>query len=215
MKKETALLGFYAALAAFIAAAGYGVVQILQVMGSVHYPLDAILIYSFSMAIALPFLLTILALHYIVPEDRKFWSHAALLFALMYAIYVVLMYTVQLATVIPLSMLDPKENILTVTPHSFFWTLDALGYICMGLSTLFAAFLFKKDGAQRWLRRFLIANAMMIPFIGFAYFYPHFSTWVLVLGAPWLITAPGSILLLANFFRKTWIAKFYNGDLKP
>ncbi|WP_295711429.1 hypothetical protein [Mucilaginibacter sp.] len=86
MKKETALLGFYAALAAFIAAAGYGVVQILQIIGVV--------------------------------------------------------------------------------------------------------------------RIFLIANALMIPFIGFAYFYPHFSTWVLLLGAPWLITAPGSILLLANFFWK-------------
>lgn len=207
MKKETALLGFYAALTAFIAVAGYGVVQILQVTGVVAYPLDAILIYSFSLAIAPPFLLAMLALHHIVPEERKFWSHAALLFALMYAVYVVLMYTVQLVTVIPLSLRDPKENILTVTPHSFFWTLDALGYICMSLSTLFAAFLFKKDGAQKWLRRFLLANGLMIPLIGFAYFYPHFSTWVLVIGSPWLITAPGSVLLLAIFFRKTCITK--------
>jgi hypothetical protein len=117
------------------------------------------------------------------------------------------MYTVQLVTVIPLSLRDPKENILTVTPHSFFWTLDALGYICMGLSTLFAAFLFKKDETQKWLRRFLLANGLMIPLIGFAYFYPHFSTWVLLVGSPWLITAPGSMLLLAIFFRKTCMTK--------
>jgi len=203
MKKDVARAGFYASAIAFVAAVGYGVTQVLQVMGVTAYPLDAILIYSFSLAIAPPFLVAMLALHHIVPGERKFRSHAALLFALMYTIYVVLMYSVQLATVIPLSLHDPATNILTVTPHSFFWTLDALGYISMGLSTLFAAFVFKKDGAQKLLRRFLIANGMMIPFISFAYFYPNFSTWVLFIGAPWIITAPGSIFLLAIFFRKS------------
>jgi hypothetical protein len=197
MKKDIALIGFYAAITAFLAAVGYGVVQILQVIGVIVYPL----------AIAPPFLLAILALHQMVPDDRKFWSQAALLFALMYTVYVVLMYTVQLATVIPLSLRDPAKNILTVTPHSFFWTLDALGYICMGLSTLFAAFIFKKDGPQKWLRRFLITNGLVIPLIGFAYFYPHFSTWVLFIGSPWIITAPGSVLLLAAFFRRSYITE--------
>lgn len=201
MKKNIAIIGFYAAMAAFLAMVGYGIVQILQVAGVTAYPLDDILIYGFSLAIAPPFLIAILALHHIVPGDRRFWSHGALVFALLYTVYVVLMYTVQLATVIPASLRDPAKNILTVTPHSFFWTLDALGYICMSLSTLFAAFVFKKDKAQKWLRRFLIANGLVIPLIGFAYFYPHFSNWVLFIGAPWLFTAPGSVLLLAIFFR--------------
>ncbi|WDF79897.1 hypothetical protein PQ469_07745 [Mucilaginibacter sp. KACC 22773] len=201
MKKDIATIGLYGAIVAFIAMVGYGIVQILQVAGVTGYPLDDILIYGFSLAIAPPFLIAILALHHIVPGDRRFWSHAALLFALLYTVYVVLIYSVQLATVIPLSLRDASVSILRVTPHSFFWTLDALGYICMGLSTLFAAFVFKKDGAQKWLRRFMIANGLVIPLIGFAYFYPHFSTWVLFIGAPWLVTAPGSVLLLAIFFR--------------
>lgn len=201
MKKDIAIIGFYAAMAAFLAIVGYGIVQILQVAGVTGYPLDDILIYGFSVAIAPPFLIAILALHHIVPDNRRFWSHAALLFALLYTVYVVLMYSVQLVTVLPLSLRNTSVNILRVTPHSFFWTLDALGYICMSLSTLFAAFVFKKDGAQKWLRRFLMANGLVIPLIGFAYFYPHFSTWVLFIGAPWLVTAPGSVLLLAIFFR--------------
>ncbi|QEM02567.1 hypothetical protein DIU31_003185 [Mucilaginibacter rubeus] len=207
MKNNIAIVGFYAAMAAFLAMVGYGIVQILQVAGVTGYPLDDILIYGFSLAIAPPFLIAILALHHIVPGDRKFWSHAALLFALLYTVYVVMMYSVQLATVIPVSLHNPSVNILTVTPHSFFWTLDALGYICMSLSTLFAAFVFKRDGAQKSLRRFLIANGLMIPLISFAYFYPHFSTWVLFIGTPWLVTAPGSVLLLAAFFRRSYLTE--------
>ncbi|MGZ3874198.1 MAG: hypothetical protein ACXVJD_14845 [Mucilaginibacter sp.] len=202
MKKTVAKVGFYSMAAAFIAAAGFGVVQIMQVLGVLTYPLDLILIFGFSLAIAAPFLLGILALHYTVQEDHKFWSHAALLFAVLYTVYVVLMYAVQLATVIPMSMKDQSLNILTVTPHSFFWTIDALGYICMGTSTLFAAFVFNKNASERWLRRFLLANAFVVPLIAFAYFYPHFSNTVLFVGSPWIITAPGSMLLMAFYFRR-------------
>lgn len=202
MKRQAALAGFYFALAAFLATAGYGIVQIMQVAGWLTYPLADRLIYGFSLAIAPPFLLSILAYHYIIPEERRFWSHAALLFALLYTVFVVLMYGVQLATVIPASLHNRQQTVLTVTPHSFFWTVDALGYICMGISTFLAAFALKKQAGTLWLRRLLLANGWVVPLIGVAYFYPHFNTGVLLIGAPWLITAPGSMLLLARFFKR-------------
>lgn len=202
MKKQIALTGLYCALAAFLATLGFGTVQVLQVAGFVNYPLDVRLIYGFSLAIAPPFLLAMLAFHQLIPEERRFWSQAALLFTLLYAVYVILMYSVQLATVIPASLRDPRETLLTVKPHSFFWTLDALGYICLGIATFLAAFALKKGRATLWLRRFLLANGYILPLICTAYFYQHFSTWVLFLGAPWLITAPGSMLLLALFFKR-------------
>lgn len=120
MNKTTAKLGFSCALLAFMAAAGYAVAQILQVLGLVVYPLDAILIYGFSLGIALPFLLAILALHYTVPNEKQIWTHAALLFAVMYATYITLMYVVQLAVVIPQSLHGVSNTLLTVTPSSFF-----------------------------------------------------------------------------------------------
>ncbi|HTR28912.1 MAG TPA: hypothetical protein VMH27_06565 [Puia sp.] len=202
MKKNVAFAGYYFALAALIATVGYGVVQILQVAGTVKYPLDARLIYGFSLGIAPFFLLAILAFHYIVPEERRYWSHAAVLFATLYAGFVVLMYGVQLATVIPASLRDSRETVLTVTPHSFFWTIDALGYICMGISTFLAAFALGKAPGTRWLRGFLLANGLVVPLICVAYFYPHFSTLLLFIGSPWLITASGSMLLLAIYFKK-------------
>ncbi len=204
MNNSIARFGFWSALIAFAAASGYSISQILQVAGVVRYPLDGILIYGFSLLIATPFMLAILALHYMTPEEKRFWSHGALLFAVIYTMYVSLNYVVQLATVIPASLqnaLDPIR-VLDQTPHSLFWDVDGLGYIFMGFSTLFAAQTFAKEGLQKWLRWFFIANALMTPLVGVVYFYPVFSVTLLFLAFPWGITAPGSMLLLALFFRR-------------
>jgi hypothetical protein len=201
VNKKIAILGFYASAAASVAAAGYGVAQLLQIVGLINYPWDDILIFGFSLCIAPPFLLSMLAVHYTAPMDRRIWSHAALLFGTMYVVYVVLMYVVQLAVVIPAPVRDNSIGVLRVSPHSFFWTLDGLGYICMGVSTLFAAFVFSNEGLQKWVRRFLIANGFLTPVIAFIYFYPHFSIALLLVGTPWIIVVPGSLFLLALVFR--------------
>jgi hypothetical protein len=124
--------------------------QVLQIVGFVKYPLDAILIYGFSLGIAVPFLLAILALHYTTPNEKKIFSHAALLFAVIYVTYVTLNYVVQLATVIPMTLRGELDEIrvLDQTPHSLFWDVDALGYIFMGLVTLFAAFVFTNQDSK-------------------------------------------------------------------
>jgi hypothetical protein len=116
----------------------------------------------------------------------------------MYATYVSLNYVVQLTAVIPYAAPDPA---IVQTPHSLFWTADALGYIALGLSTLFAVPLFAKQGVQRWVRWFFLANGLVTPLISFVYFYPDFSVGLLLLGVPWIVTATGSMLVLALFFR--------------
>ncbi|WP_206106489.1 hypothetical protein [Ilyomonas limi] len=150
-----------------------------------------------------------LALHYITPDGKKFWSHAALLFTTLYAVFVTSNYVVQLATVIPMTLRGSLDEvrILQQTPHSLFWNFDALGYIFMGLATLFAIPVFKKKGFQRWLRISFLANALMTPLIAIIYFYPDYSYNLLVLGFPWGITAPLSMLLLAILFKKNYKAK--------
>jgi len=142
-----------------------------------------------------------LAVHYTAPKDKRIWSHAALLFGSMYVVYVVLMYVVQLVVVIPAPIRDPSVAGLRVSPQSFFWTLDGLGYICMGVSTLFAAFVFSNEGSQKWVKRFLIANGLLTPVIAIIYFYPHYSIALLLVGTPWIIVVPGSLFSLALFFR--------------
>jgi hypothetical protein len=92
--------------------------------------------------------------------------------------------------------------VLVVAPHSFFWTLDALAYINMGLAALFAVPALAKQGFQRRLRGFLLAHALVTPLVCVVYFYPKFSIALLYLASPWCVTAVGSLALLATFFAR-------------
>ncbi|MFZ2071245.1 MAG: hypothetical protein WAV32_06590 [Halobacteriota archaeon] len=145
-----------------------------------------------------------LALHYVTPTDKKYWSHAALIFTIIYSVFVTANYVVQLATVIPMTLKGASNqiSILIQTPHSMFWDFDAIGYISMGLATLFAVPVFEKQGFQKWVRISFLANALVTPLIAFVYFYPEFSEKILLLGIPWMITAPMAMLFLAIMFKK-------------
>jgi hypothetical protein len=197
-------VGFWAALVSFTGAVGFSIVQYMQILAVLSPPWDGILIYGFSLCIAVPFMIAMLALHYVVLPGKKIWSHAAVLFSVMYAVYVNLNYVVQLATVIPMSVRGSLDQIriLDQTPHSLFWDVDALGYISMGLATLFAFPVFAKKGLEMWVRSFFLANGLVVPIIAFVYFYPTFSTPLLMLGSVWIVTALGSISLLTLFFRR-------------
>jgi hypothetical protein len=196
--------GFWTAIIAFSATLAYCIIQFLQLKGVLTYPTDEILIYGTSLCIVIPFLIAILALHYTSPESKKFWSHAALIFAKLYAVFVTANYVVQLATVIPQTMQGKPDQvrILQQLPHSMFWDFDALGYIFMGLACFAAIPVFEKKGSGKWVRRSLLANAAVTPLISIVYFYPAYSYKLLILGIPWAVTAPLFMLMLALWFRK-------------
>ena len=197
-------VGFIAGLAAFISTALFVLFQMLQLVGILHYPWDEILIYGSSLCIVIPFMIEMLALHYTTPVQKKLWSHAGLIFTTIYVVFVTANYVVQLATVIPMTLKGSadKVSILIQTPHSLFWDFDAIGYIFMGLATGFAIPVFEKKGIQKWVRYSFLAHALVTPLIAFVYFYPKFSNQLLLLGIPWGITAPASMLLLAITFKR-------------
>ena len=197
-------IGFWSGVVAFGSNTAFVLVQVLQLLEVLSYPYDEILIYGFALCIVVPFLIEMLALHYITPDEKKFWSHAALIFTIIYAIFVTANYVVQLATVIPMTLngVSDEIQILKQTPHSLFWDFDAIGYISMGLAMLFGARAFEKQGIQKWVRISFLANAFVTPLIVFVYFYPTFSESLLLLALPWAITAPTAMLLLAILFKK-------------
>ncbi len=209
MNKTIYKIGFWSGLIAFLATVGFNIVQILQLIRVFNYPLDEIFIYGFSMCIVVPFILEMLALHYVVPTEKKFWSHAALIFTVIYAVFVTANYVVQLATVIPMTVKGTADSIqiLKQTPHSLFWDFDAIGYISMGLATIFAVPVFKKQGFQKWVRYSFLAHGFITtPLITFVYFYPVFSEKLLLIGIPWIITAPLAMLMLAIMFKKNYVS---------
>jgi hypothetical protein len=197
-------VGFCSGFIAFISIVAFTITQILQLLGVLSYPLDEILIYGFSLCIVIPFLLEMLALHHIAPTEKKFWSHAALIFTVLYVAFVTANYVVQLATVIPMTLQGRSDEIVMLkqTPHSLFWDFDAIGYIFMGFATLFAVPVFEPQGFQKWVRYSFLAHSLVTPLIVFIYFYPNFSEKLLLIAVPWGITAPLSMLLLAIMFKK-------------
>jgi hypothetical protein len=201
---QTYKIGYRSSILAFTFTIAYAVVQILQLRRLVHFPYDELLIYGTSLGIVIPFLLAMLALHYTTAPEKKFWSHAAMLLSVMYAVFVTANYVVQLATVVPAKMNGTISEIklLEQTPHSLFWDFDALGYILMGIAMLFALPVFEKTGFQKWVRLSFLANGLMTPLISIVYFYPVYSERLLMLGMPWGITAPLAMLMLALYFKK-------------
>ena len=197
-------VGWWSGLAAFASAVAYDVVQILQIVSVLRFPLDEILIYGTSLCIVIPLVLEILALHHLTSHDKRFWTHAALIFTTMYAVFVTANYVVQLATVIPAKLDGGADaiRVLEQTPHSLFWNYDALGYISMGLATVFAVPALSNVGFEKWVRFSLIAHALVTPLISIVYFYPKYSTKLLFLGFPWAITAPLFMLMLAILLRR-------------
>ena len=196
-------VGYWSGLAAFAAAVAYDVVQILQVLGALQFPLDEILIYGTSLCIVVPFVLEILALHHLTPRDKQFWTHASVIFATIYAVFVTANYVVQLATVIPMRLSGASDviTVLEQTPHSLFWDYDAVGYVAMGLTALAAVPAVGNDGFEKWVRASLIVHALVTPLISIVYFYPTYSTTLLLLGFPWAITAPLFMLMIARMLR--------------
>jgi hypothetical protein len=201
---SVAELGYWAGVAATAATVTFDVVQLLQVAGAFRFPLDEILIYASSLSIVVPFVLEMLALHHTTAPERRFFTHAAVVFTTLYAVFVTANYVVQLATVVPAKLRGDLDavRVLDQTPHSLFWDFDALGYICMGLAMLAAVPALSEAGFERQVRRALLANALVTPLIAVVYFYPTYSIPLLFLGSPWAITAPLAMGLLAVALRR-------------
>jgi hypothetical protein len=191
-------IGLSAGLAAAIATVAYDAVQILQVVGVLHFPFDEILIFGTSLCIVLPFVFETLALHYATPVDKQFWTHAALLFTTMYAVFGTANYVVQLTTVIPAKLRGAGDSVrvLEQTPHSLFWDFDAIAYIAMGLAALVIIPALGNTGVERRARLACMAHVVATVLAGVVYFRSIFSSRLLLVGFPWAITAPLFMLLL-------------------
>jgi hypothetical protein len=143
------------------------------------------------------------ALHHTRSGDERFWTHAALVFTTMYAVFGSANYVVQLTTVIPAKLRGAAESVrvLEQTPHSLLWDFDAMAYIAMGLTALLIIPALRREGAERRARIACGAHVAATVLSGVVYFYPTFSPRLLFLGFPWGITAPLFMLLVAFALR--------------
>ncbi len=193
--------GFWASTAAAVAAIGYGIPQLLQVAGVLPDPLDRILIFAPSLALAPCFVVAMAAVHEATVPERRALSLSAFGLSIMYAVMVSIVYVTQLGIVIPHEIAGNGAAVALFAccgGGQFLTAVDLLGYTLMSLATLVAGFAFDGRGPGA-VRVWFILNGLLAPFLILQLALPS----LIVVGAFWLITFPGAMLALALYFRRS------------
>ena len=190
-------LGRWAAWAAFWAAVAYDVPQLLQVAGLLSDPVDRILIFAPSLALAPLFVIAISAtLDSATPEQRP-WRRAGLCLALLYAAMVSMVYVNQLGVVIPSDLAGHSRDVALFAccgSHQPMTAIDLLGYTYMALALLLLAPSYGRGS----LKAVLIANGALAPFLILQLVWPTLI-WI---GALWIPLFASAMALLARQARR-------------
>ena len=155
-----------------------------------------------SLILAPLFVVLMLSIHHTAPEDKKILTQLGLAFALICAAILSLHYYIQL-TFVQQGLLNNQLagiwQFAAPNPHSFFWTLAALGYGFMGIALFFTAPVFagKSERGIRWL---FFANG----FVGVGFLIGNalgFFVANILASFIWGVLFPVASILLAKKFR--------------
>jgi hypothetical protein len=203
-------LGIWSSAAALLFSVAYVVAQLAEWLGwlgsgggaeNSSTPLGLFLLLTPSLFLGPAFLLAMVSLHHVAPADRRVFSHAAVTFAIVYTTLISINYYVQLTWVAPRlasGRIAGMEPFLFVPFDSFLYAVDILGYSFMSVATLFAGLVFSGGAGERTVRRFMVANAMVLPFVALQMFW-HWFIWI---AAAWALTFPGAMWSLLQAFRR-------------
>jgi hypothetical protein len=180
----------FAAWGACAAAIGYGVPQILQVAGLLPDPIDRILIFAPSLALAPLFAVALASAAAESEAEARPWRFGAAALAVLYAAHVSQVYAIQLGIVIP-------GEIAGLAPGPFaccgfrqpLTAVDLLGYTEMSLATLLLA-----PSYRGTTRLWLVLNGLVALVLLPQLWWPELI-WA---GAAWLVTFPVAMALVAR-----------------
>jgi len=148
-----------------------------------------------------PIFITLMAcLHYNVKKDIKLFSLLGVIFACMYGVLISFNYYLQL------TLMESNPSGLELfdmsNPNSMMFVIEVLGYFFMGLSTLFAAYVFGITLLERIIKSLFILNGVLGigGLIGYA---ASLSLNILMIGLMiWNIIMPVSAVLMLFYFKK-------------
>lgn len=186
-------LGSWAATGACAASIAYGVPQVMQVLGLLPQPLDRVLIFVPSLALAPLFVVALAVAAGEAASGARAWRMAALALGILYAGLVSVVYVIQLGVVIPEELAGRWAAVANLACCDFrapMTAIDLLGYSFMSLALLVLA---PTIGSVA-LNRLLLATGALAPAIFFQLFWPK----LIFVAAIWLITFPAAMLLLAR-----------------
>jgi hypothetical protein len=136
-------------------------------------------------------------------KEKKIWGLLGLVFAIIYAAILGFNYWVMQSVVSPgLSgnHLEGLDLFVIGGPVSIAFSLEGYGYFLMGLSMLFAGFVFSGDKLERWVRGLLLLNGIQV----LAVIAGMLGIWIVTMLSLviWCISFPVVSILLAVLFRR-------------
>jgi hypothetical protein len=145
------------------------------------------------------FVVLMACIHDYAPPEKKIFSQLGLLFAVGYSVLIGFNYYMQLTLV--------NDGLYTANfdmadTKSIMWVIEVLGYGFMGLSTLFAAWVFNRGALEKSVRWLFVLNGILGigGMIGYAL---HWSMSLLLGGLiVWDVVMPVATILLAVLFNK-------------
>jgi hypothetical protein len=149
--------------------------------------------------VAPTFIVMMACIYSTAPDDRRFLGLIGLSFALIYGTLISFNYFVDL-TFVRQSTFDVEVfNMLNTS--SMFWVIEVLGYFFMGLSTLFAAPIFKLGKLETSIRWLFITNGAL-GILGLVGYTLNWSVSLLLGGLiVWDVVMPVSTALVAYRFK--------------
>lgn len=118
-----------------------------------------------SLLLAISYVILVVTVNEDASQERKYWSHLAIAFGIMYATICSANYFIQLVTVAPSINAGELEGLGMLAAgysNSIFFALMA-SYFFMCLSTFFLAEAFEKEKENRVIRFSLKATGLTIP----------------------------------------------------
>ena len=173
-------------------------------------PIEYIWMYP-AFLLALLFVVLTICIHFYAPVGKKIISQIALSFAMLSATVHAINYFVQLAVIQPSLLKGELEGLVLFSqynPHGIFIALEDLGYLMMGVTFSFIAFVFaRRDKLERAIRFILITGSVLTVggLILLALLYGRdleYSYEVLSLTVDWIILIISGILL-SIFFKRS------------
>lgn len=184
-------------------------------------PIEYIWMYP-TLLMGLLFVVLVTCIHYYADEDKKIFSHIGLSFALISTAAHTMNYFIQIAVMQPSLLkgeLDELSLFSQYNPHGIFIALEDVGYLMMGVSFLFLAFIFSRlNRLERVIRFIFFISSIMV--IGslfiFALIYGsdlEYRYEVFTIVIDWITLIISGILLSLIFRRENQVLSKENANL--
>lgn len=202
-----ARMGLWAAVTVTLTSTAFSVTAILGFTGVLGFPWDPVLPDVASLVLAVAFLVMMVSLHHTLDEQVQAWSHLGVLFGLMYAVLVGIVYFVITTVVVPYTDRGQAGRVAVLEfdeGGSLMQALDGLGYFFLSLATFSAAFAFA-GRADRWLRRIFVVNGVLgVPILlSYMPLVVGWSEYVVPIAALWMVSVPACGVVVALRFRNS------------